>query len=356
DLVDVGRLALRLGAREVADEDDLLVRILLDHRQGAGQRRRAHVVGQEEHLLAVQELDGVPDAGLGVVPVVGRPPRAGPAESTAARIDIAVVRLGSAIQLGAESSGGPAKRRAHADPDLVRSAVRGRCGTGEHAGRQRGHGHTEEISALHATSCTGAPALAVVRSVASSRGMSSTGTISPAQLIHPLANARGPRARAAAGVSSGRTASKGSRPRTESTTAATTKEPSRTTRVRKLRADRAAGSPSAPRMSTIGTIVPRRLATPTRCRAARGTRVISSNTATSRALRTSTAWAEPPRETRQARRVGVASGEAGAAAMPGVVSIEAISRTGVRRRGVDRRGTGSRGSRRAPLVGPTPDP
>src|SRR5882762_8320586 len=31
DLVGVGRLALRLGAREVADEDDLLVRVPLDH-------------------------------------------------------------------------------------------------------------------------------------------------------------------------------------------------------------------------------------------------------------------------------------------------------------------------------------
>src|SRR5207247_7853324 len=93
DLVRVGRLALRLGTREVADEDDALIGVALDHRERTGEGRRADVVRQREDRLLLEKVDGVLDAWVRLVVVVERYHRDGAPMDAAPRVHLVVVRL-----------------------------------------------------------------------------------------------------------------------------------------------------------------------------------------------------------------------------------------------------------------------
>src|SRR5438309_2724662 len=119
DLLEIGLLALRLGAREVADQDHLAVGIALDHRERARERRRADVVREKEDLLLLDELDRVLDARSRLVPVVERDDRDRAAVHTAALIDFAVVGQRAAIELDPEARRGPLEGGAHTDPNVL---------------------------------------------------------------------------------------------------------------------------------------------------------------------------------------------------------------------------------------------
>ena len=127
DPVDVGRLALRLGPREVADHHD--VAVALDEGEGARQGGRAHVVREEEDLLLLHEVDGVPHARLGLITVVERGDHELPAVDAAPRVDLRVVRGRAAPELGAETRRRALEGRRHADLDVARAHA-GRAGLG----------------------------------------------------------------------------------------------------------------------------------------------------------------------------------------------------------------------------------
>ena len=151
-VLDVGRLPLRLGAGEVADEQHLLVGVPLDHRQGPRERRGAHVVRQEEHVLLLQQLDGVLHAGERLVVVVEPDHRDRAPVHAAPRVDLLVVGLGPTIELRAQTRRGALERRAHPHAD-VRGGDAGSAGAGCIDGRNpfgrrvrprvggAGHGH-----------------------------------------------------------------------------------------------------------------------------------------------------------------------------------------------------------------------
>ena len=122
DVVDIRRLPLRLGAREVAHEEH--VAVTLDDGQGPGQGRRSHVVRQEEHLVLLHELDRVAQAWVGLIAVVERGHHDGTAIDATAGIDLGKVCGGAAPQLRAETGGGTLERRAHADLHIARADTR----------------------------------------------------------------------------------------------------------------------------------------------------------------------------------------------------------------------------------------
>src|SRR5882724_88999 len=202
DVVDVGRLPLRLGPREVTHEEH--VAVALDDGEGPRQGRRSHVVRQEEHLVLLHELYRVAQARVGLITVVERRHHDGATIDAAAGIDLREVCGGAPPQLGAQTRGGTLERRAHADLDVARADA-GRARRGHFRGRGRGRlhagtgrrlrlspravtgsenspscedagGQTEETPPVHVTAFSGAP---VSPPMAVSKARTSSSATSP---------------------------------------------------------------------------------------------------------------------------------------------------------------------------------
>src|SRR2546422_11133243 len=211
DLIDVGVLALGLGPGEVPHQDDVLVGVTLDHRQRAGERRRAHVVGEEEHLLLLDQLQRVLDARRRLIAVVERDDADGPPVDATPGVDLVVVGLGAPEELGAEPGRRSLERGAHADLDVAGAdagrARRPRLRQGELAGPQaapspllrprqlprgedtdrRSREDLENLAPLHAPS---SPQTALLRAVAGRSALrtfaaSSSGTSRSSRLRNP---------------------------------------------------------------------------------------------------------------------------------------------------------------------------
>ena len=115
--VAVGRLPLGLGAGEGEEQVDSLGLELLEHRQHAGHGGRAHVAEEQEDLVLQHELHGVLDAGVRLITVVVELEDDFASVDAAVLVNVVEVRLGAAVELGAQSARGTGEGGGHAQDD-----------------------------------------------------------------------------------------------------------------------------------------------------------------------------------------------------------------------------------------------
>ena len=70
DKIGVGRLPLRLGSGKREKEIHVSLLVVLQQRQHSGNRVCADIIHQQKDIVVIDELDGVPNGGRGIVSVI----------------------------------------------------------------------------------------------------------------------------------------------------------------------------------------------------------------------------------------------------------------------------------------------
>src|SRR5215510_14512271 len=70
DKIGVGRLPLRLGSGKGEKEIHVFLPVVLQQREHPRNRGRADIIRQQKDIVIVNELDGIPNGGRGIVSVI----------------------------------------------------------------------------------------------------------------------------------------------------------------------------------------------------------------------------------------------------------------------------------------------
>src|SRR5262245_35470382 len=104
DKIGVGRLPLRLGSGQGEKEIHAFLPVVLQQRQHSRNRGCADIIHQQKDIVIIDELDGVPNGGRGIVSVIVGTNHDLPAVDAPHSIDWLKISHGTSIELDTEGS------------------------------------------------------------------------------------------------------------------------------------------------------------------------------------------------------------------------------------------------------------